>query len=75
MPVDVHSKNQAAKGQGVLNDDNIGYLEEEKRNEDVNREYVSEDGSVYKGEKLNNERHGQGTLTWPDGSVYTGNWK
>ena len=76
LPVDVHSRN-LQKGQGAMamDDDNIGFLEQQKIKEEFNRECISEDGSVYVGDKLNGMRHGHGTLTWPDGSVYSGGWK
>jgi len=32
-------------------------------------------GNVYSGEMVGNKRHGQGTLTWPDGAKYEGTWK
>ena len=30
--------------------------------------------SVYTGQWLQAQRHGQGTLKWSDGSVYMGKW-
>jgi hypothetical protein len=29
----------------------------------------------YRGETLNNKPHGKGSVTWPDGSRYSGDWK
>ena len=53
MPVDVQSKRSQHRQKGIeaVNDDNVGILEEEKHYEDINKEYISEDGSVYKGDK------------------------
>ena len=49
---------------------------EDKQIVDVTyREYVSENGAVYKGERKDGERDGYGTLIWPDGSSYSGSWK
>ena len=33
------------------------------------------DRSIYNGDMENNQRHGIGTLSWPDGDVYQGEWK
>jgi hypothetical protein len=32
------------------------------------------DGAVYEGDFVNNQYHGQGQYTWPDGSYYQGQW-
>jgi len=33
------------------------------------------EGSEYVGERVNDERHGEGTCIWPDGTRYVGEWK
>lgn len=41
----------------------------------VNRNPVEfPSGAVYKGEWLNNKRHGRGIQVWKDGSKYEGEW-
>ena len=32
-------------------------------------------GGVYKGNLMNNERHGQGKMEWSDGTIYEGEWR
>ena len=31
-------------------------------------------GNMYKGDYLNDERHGNGQMIWTDGSMYDGQW-
>ena len=38
-------------------------------------EYHWNDGRVYKGQWENEKRNGHGTLTYPDGTKKTGEWK
>jgi hypothetical protein len=35
-------------------------------------EYKWEDGKIYKGEYVDDKRHGHGRLSWPDGRFYDG---
>lgn len=34
----------------------------------------SEDGTNYKGDKVNGYKQGKGVFTYPDGTVYQGEW-
>lgn len=38
------------------------------------REHTYKSGAVYNGQWLGGLRHGTGTMTWPDGAKYVGNW-
>ena len=53
------------------------YIGDWKYGGDVNvyGEYHFFDGKVYKGYWLGNNPHGQGTMTLPDGTSYTGIWE
>ena len=33
------------------------------------------DGSFYEGDFSYDEKHGEGTQTWADGTTYSGSWK
>lgn len=33
------------------------------------------DNRVYKGDYVNDKKHGQGTFEWPDGRSYVGCWE
>ena len=35
-------------------------------------EFTWSDGKKYKGEYLDDKKHGDGVFTWPDGKNYTG---
>ena len=36
--------------------------------------YICTQGEEYKGEYLNDKRHGKGKFKWPDGRSYRGDW-
>lgn len=52
---------------------NIPFLDPKPKYELV--EEIFKDGSVYKGEKLNQNRHGKGKFIYSDGGIYEGDWK
>jgi hypothetical protein len=39
------------------------------------RKHVYQSGATYEGEWLGGLRHGQGTMQWPDGTIFTGTWQ
>lgn len=57
--------------------DNSNVIYYEEINNDIeNIELISfNDGDVYKGEKKDNKRHGQGTMEFINGDKYIGEWK
>jgi hypothetical protein len=44
------------------------------RRRELRPAYQYKTGSIYEGEWFGNFRDGFGTMTWPDGAQYIGNW-
>ena len=72
--VDTHSKHGYGQRHSPFDDEYICKIQDLKIIEETYWEYISEDGSLYKGEKKNGVRDGYGIITWPNGSAYIGYW-
>ena len=52
------------------------YTEKDDKNNKVeNVPFTFDSGAIYTGQWLSGQRHGVGSIIWPDGSKYSGEWR
>ena len=47
----------------------------DKKNKVENVPFTLDSGAIYTGQWLSGQRHGVGSIIWPDGSKYSGEWR